>query len=151
MNKLINQVAELSVSYRPAISDKPVIISVLDAYLKFIEFFPLESISLQERFVVMYLNQGNRCLGIFPTSVGGICGTVADIRIILSVALKTAATQIFLAHNHPSGNLKPSNADIQLTDRIKEGARILDIKLLDHLIISPKEGDYFSFAENGLI
>lgn len=151
MNKLFTQVAEISISYRPSISDKPVIISVLDAYKTFLDFFPQSTINLQESFMVMYLNRANRCLGVFPTSVGGITGTIADVRLIFSVALKTAATQMMLCHNHPSGNLKPSSADIELTDKIKTGGKLLDIKLLDHLIISPNETEYYSFAEHGLV
>lgn len=101
--------------------------------------------------MVMQLNRAHRCLGIFPLSTGGITGTVADIRLILSVALKTAATSIKVSHNHPSGNLKPSRADIDLTYKIKEGGKLLDIQLPDHIIISPKEKDYYSFPENVLL
>ena len=83
-------------------------------------------------------------------STGGITGTVVDIRLLLSVALKTAATGIILAHNHPSGNLKPSEADKELTSKIKKASEYMDIKLLDHLIIAP-EGKYLSFREDGLL
>jgi len=151
MNITTTQVAEISISYRPAIADKPVIISALDAYLIFYDFFPINIINLQESFMVMYLNRANRCLGVFPASIGGITGTVADVRLILSVALKIVATSILISHNHPSGNLKPSTADIDLTYKIKEGGKLLDIRLIDHLIISPNEKDYFSFAENGIL
>ena len=74
----------------------------------------------------MYLNRGNRVLGVYPISVGGISGTVADTILILSVALKTAAANIMLAHNHPSGSLKPSNSDIDLTKIVKEAAKLMD-------------------------
>ncbi len=114
-------------------------------------FSPDESIALQERFVVMYLNRSNRVLGIYPISIGGITGTVADTRLILSVALKTAASSIMLAHNHPSGSLKPSATDIDLTKKVKEAAKLMDITVLDHIILSPLEGDYYSFADEGLI
>ena len=82
--------------------------------------------------------------------MGGITGTVADIRLILAVALKSAATGIVLAHNHPSGNVKPSAADLELTKKIKDAAAVMDIRLLDHIIISPW-GEYFSFADEGMI
>jgi DNA repair protein RadC len=82
-------------------------------------------------------------------SSGGITGTVADPRIILAAAVKCCAVNIILAHNHPSGSLKPSRADEQLTVKIKEAARFLDITVLDHIIVST-EG-YFSFAEEGLL
>ena len=145
------KVAEISVSYRPAIANKPFIVSSLDAYVLFKPFFPESTIHLQEQFMVMYLNRANRVLGIYPMSIGGINGTVVDIRLILSIALTTAATSIILAHNHPSGNMKSSKADVELTTRIKEGAKIMDIKLFDHLIISPVDGVYSSFADEGLI
>ena len=101
--------------------------------------------------MVMYLNRMNRVLGIYPMSIGGITGTVADIRLIFSVALTIASTSIILCHNHPSGNMKSSKGDIDLTKRIKDAGKLLDIKLLDHLIISPKDRDYLSFANEGLL
>lgn len=144
-------VAEISVSYRPAIANKPVIVSALDAYVLLKPFFDGDTISLQENFMVMYLNKANRVLGIYPMSRGGITSTVADIRLIFAIALTAAATGIILAHNHPSGNLKASRADLDLTLRIKDAAKILDIALLDHLIISPVEGDFSSFADTGVL
>jgi DNA repair protein RadC len=83
-------------------------------------------------------------------SRGGITGTVADPRLVLSVALKTAATAIVLAHNHPSGNLQASKADEEITQKIKKACEYLDIKVLDHLILVP-EGKYLSFTEEGLM
>ena len=145
--KQTNHVAEITISYKPAISSKPIITSALDAYTELIEFFPKQTIALQERFVCMYLNRSNRLLGVHTLSTGGITGTVADVRLILSIALKTTATGIILAHNHPSGNLKPSYQDEQITQKVKQAAELMDIKLLDHLIISPA-GDYFSMMEN---
>ncbi len=120
-------------------------------YVIFKDFFPDESIALQERFVAMYLNRASRVLGVYPISVGGISGTVADTRLILSVALKIASVNIMLAHNHPSGSLKPSNPDIHLTKRVKEAAKLMDITVMDHIILSPEDGEYFSFADEGLI
>lgn len=149
MKKMFNNVAEIEVVYKPAISDKPIISSSLDAYNVLVKFFPIETLSLQERFVAMYLNRSNRVIGVYPMSVGGITGTVVDVRLLLSVALKTAATGIILAHNHPSGNLKPSEADKDLTNKIKKASEYMDIKLLDHLIITP-ESKYLSFTDEGL-
>lgn len=106
------------------------------------------SISLQEQFAVMYLNRANKVLGVHIHSKGGITGTVADPHLILSTALLTASTSIILCHNHPSGNLKPSRADEELTQKIKEAGKFLEIKVLDHLIISEGES-YYSFAEEG--
>ena len=98
----------------------------------------------------MYLNKANRVLGVFPVSVGGITSTIVDLRLILSIALKTLTTSIILCHNHPSGSLTPSKQDIDLTLKIKEAAKYLDIVVQDHIIIT-FEQKYFSFADDGLI
>ena len=97
----------------------------------------------------MLLNRANKVLGIYEVSTGGMTGTVADPKLIFVAALKAGACNIMLVHNHPSGNLKPSKQDEQLTYKIKEGGKLLDIVLLDHLIIS-NEG-YFSMQDEGLI
>jgi DNA repair protein RadC len=151
MKKQTTTIAEISVNYNPSNADKPTIICSIDAYVLFLDFFPKETISLQESFVAMYLNRANRVIGIYLASTGGITGTVADVRLILSVALKTAATGIMLAHNHPSGSLKPSGADIELTNKIKEAAKFMDINVLDRMILSPEDGKYYSFADEGLM
>lgn len=144
------KISEIEVSYRPAIGRKSIITSSLDAYTEIKQFFDADTLALQEQFVVMYLNRANRVIGIYPLSTGGITGTVADLRLIVSVALKTVATSIIMAHNHPSGSLKPSRQDEELTRKIKDACIFLDIKLTDHLILSP-ENEYFSFADEGLI
>lgn len=102
-----------------------------------------------EFFYAVYLNSGNRILHYETISNGGITGTVADPRIILKKAIENNATAIILAHNHPSGNLKPSKADEVLTQKIKDAAYLLDIKVLDHIIIS--QDGYFSFADEGFL
>ena len=106
-------------------------------------------VELQEQFIVLYLSQANRVIGYYKHSKGSINATVADTRIILGTALKCACVAMIVAHNHPSGNLKPSRADEDLTRRLKESAALMDIKLLDHLIIT-KDG-YLSFADEGLL
>jgi hypothetical protein len=103
-------------------------------------------IELQEQFVVLFLNQANNIIGYYKHSVGGISGTVADPRIILSAALKCAAVSIIIAHNHPSGNLQPSEADKQITRKLNQAAQLMDIRLLEHLIITKES--FYSFAEN---
>ena len=102
-----------------------------------------------EVFAVLFLNQANRVNHFEIISQGGITGTVADPRIILKKALEEEAVNIILCHNHPSGNLKPSRADEELTQKIKEAARFLDIKVIDHIIVS--EQGYYSFADEGLL
>ena len=102
-----------------------------------------------EVFAVVFLNRGNRINHFEIISQGGITGTVADPRIILKKALEEDAVNIILCHNHPSGNLRPSRADEELTFKIKEAAKYFDIKVLDHIIVSD-EG-YFSFADEGIL
>jgi DNA repair protein RadC len=122
-----------------------------EAYLIFQKVFPTDTLALQETFMAMYLNRANHLLGVYKVSTGGLTGTIADPKLILAVGLKTAATSIILAHNHPSGNMKPSIQDEDLTAKIKEGAKWFDINLLDHLLLSPFENQYFSFADEGIL
>jgi DNA repair protein RadC len=102
-----------------------------------------------EVFAVVYLNRANKINHFDIVSEGGITGTVADPRIILKKALEEDAVSIILCHNHPSGSLKPSRADEDLTHKIKEAAKFFDIRVLDHMIVS--DAGYFSFADEGLI
>lgn len=102
-----------------------------------------------EVFAVVFLNRANKINHFEIISQGGITGTVADPRVILKKALQEEAVSIILCHNHPSGNLKPSRADEELTSKIKEAARFLDIKVLDHIIVS--EDGYYSFADEGIL
>jgi len=102
-----------------------------------------------EVFGVLFLNQANKINHFEIVSRGGITGTVADPRVILKKAIEEEATSLILCHNHPSGNLRPSRADEELTIKIKEAAKYLDIKVMDHIIIS--EDGYFSFADEGIL
>jgi len=102
-----------------------------------------------EVFAVVFLNRANRVKHFEIISRGGITGTVADPRIILQRALEHQATSLVLSHNHPSGNLKPSRADEELTQKIKQAAGFLDISVLDHILIS--QDGYFSFCDEGLM
>ncbi|RXG32054.1 JAB domain-containing protein [Leeuwenhoekiella marinoflava] len=108
-----------------------------------------EEMHLFESFKVLLLNNSNDVLGIYTASNGGMTGTLVDVRLILSRALVANATAMILAHNHPSGTLKPSQADKDITAKIKKAAEYLDIKVLDHLIVTA-EG-FHSFADNGQI
>jgi len=111
--------------------------------------FGREEIELQEQFIVLYLNQKKDVIGYYRHSKGGINSTIADIRIVLGAALKCAAISLVVAHNHPSGNLSPSPADKVLTEKLKDGAKLLDLTLLDHLILT--KNSYLSFADEGLL
>jgi len=102
-----------------------------------------------EEFLILMLDPANRVLGYHVLSKGGISGTVADIRLLFSVALKSLASKIVIAHNHPSGRLVPSEKDVQLTQEIKRAGDLMNIPLIDHIIIT-KEG-YYSFADEGVL
>lgn len=103
----------------------------------------------REVFAVVFLNRANRINHFEIVSEGGITGTIADTRVILRKALEADAVSIILSHNHPSGSLKPSRADEELTRKIKEAARFFDINVTDHIIVS-NEG-YYSFADEGIL
>ena len=106
-------------------------------------------IELLEQFKILLLDRRHTCLGVSEIATGGITGCVVDPRIVFATALKTKASGLILAHNHPSGNLKPSEADISLTRRLLQGGKLLDISVLDHLIITPHK--YCSLADDGLM
>ncbi len=103
----------------------------------------------QEVFAVIFLNRANKINHLQIMSKGGLTGTVADPRVILKKALEEDAVSLILSHNHPSGNLKPSRADQDVTQQIKEAAKFFDIRLLDHIIVS--DTGYFSFADEGML
>ena len=111
--------------------------------------YPLLADLPHEEFVVVLLNRGNKIMTHKTISRGGVSGTVADAKIIFQIALEKLASSIILAHNHPSGNLTASQADIRLTEKLKEGASLLDLQVLDHLIIGDE--NYLSFADDGLL
>lgn len=112
-------------------------------------FQPILSDLSHEEFWILYLNRSNKVISRMKLSQGGVSGTVTDVRIVMKKAVELLASGIILCHNHPSGNLNPSDADSKITQKIKEAGSLMDIQLLDHLIISDK--DYYSFADNGLI
>jgi DNA repair protein RadC len=103
-----------------------------------------------EQFYLLMLNKANKVLGYTMISSGGISGTVVDPKLIFQYALKANACSIILAHNHPSGNKQPSEADTRITKKIKDGGTMLDIAVLDHLIITPDDL-YYSFADEGTL
>lgn len=102
-----------------------------------------------EEFWIIALNRNNRVIGARKIGSGGIDSTIADVRIILRYCLENGASALILCHNHPSGNLKPSESDIRLTGKVKKSAELMDINLLDHLIIS--DSGYFSFADENIL
>ena len=145
-------VSEVSLIYRSKVkaSERPQIKCSQNAYRLFMENWDQDTIEHVEEFKLILMNRSNAVLGIMDISKGGISGTVTDIRIILQAAIKANASGIIVCHNHPSGNLNPSESDTKLTRKIKEAGHIMDIQLLDHLILT-MDGNYYSFADNGLI
>lgn len=147
--KAISIIASLELGRRwqlQSIEDRPKIVSSKEAYRM---MAPILSDLPHEEFWIILLNRGNRVIGKKRISSGGVAGTVVDAKFIFKQALSALASSIILFHNHPSGNLKPSQADLSLTRKLKEGARCLDICLMDHLIIAGS--GYTSFADEGLI
>lgn len=149
--KKLLEVSEIQLSYRSTVkpSQRPKITGSKDAYEVLKKSWDDSKLELVEQFKAMFTNRANKVLGIYEVSTGGIAGTVADPRLIFVAALKVGASGVILSHNHPSGNLKPSQADIDLTRKIKEAGRFLEIQLMDHVILT-SEG-YFSFADEGLV
>lgn len=145
------QVAEIQLSYKSNVkpSLRPKVSGSKDASSILMHSWDLSKLELIEQFKVLFTNRANSLLGILELSTGGMSATIADSKLIFVAALKSGASGIILAHNHPSGNLKPSQADIDLTKRIKEGAKLLEIQLLDHIILTNES--YYSFADEGLL
>lgn len=147
--KAISIIAALELGRRRSLaeaSEKTIVRSSADI---FSVMQPLLSDLHHEEFWVIYLNKGNRVIERERVSSGGVSGTVVDIKIILKHALQKLASCIILSHNHPSGNIQPSDADISVTRKLKEAAKLMEIAVLDHVIIGDNE--YYSFADNGMM
>lgn len=144
-----NSVAEIEISYKPILklSTLPKVQSSEEMYRLLIETWDKTKLEFVEQFKVILLNRAHRVLGICTITTGNSTGTIADPKLIFAVTLKSNAGSIILAHNHPSGNLFPSKSDCELTQRIKDGGKLLEVTVLDHLIIS-SEG-FYSFADEG--
>ena len=143
------EVAEISVSYSTNKADIIKLTNCKSTFDFILSQWNLDIIEFQEECKVILFNRANFVLGVYELSKGGISGTVVDIRIVLSVALKCNASGIVLVHNHPSGNLIPSEPDKQITRRLKNACDLLGFNLLDHYIIS--KYDFYSFKQNGFI
>jgi DNA repair protein RadC len=118
-----------------------------DAAEVFREIFNADTMCWTEECIILCLNQANGVIGYHKLSSGGMTGTVVDPRVVFTVALKSCASKIMIAHNHPSGNLAPSGADRQITKKLKDAGNLLDIPVLDHIIMS--SDGYYSFLDEG--
>lgn len=144
-------VNEVTTTYKPAFksTERPKILTPSDLYHLIMNYEPLqEIITYREMFVAVYVNQSSNVLSIQRIGEGGLTATTVDIRIIMQSALLQCATGIFLLHNHPSRQLRPSEADKKITKQIKHAAEIFNIKILDHLIISDE--DFYSMLDHDL-
>ena len=156
MEQLLNltaltTVAEVELIYKSKVkpSERPLVNSSSKCYQLLLQTWDENKIDFVEQFKVLLLNRCNRVLGIYELSSGGITGTVADVRLVMTAALKANAVAVILSHNHPSGNLKPSKPDEELTRKIKTAGLYLDIRVLDHIIVT-SEG-YYSFTDEGVL
>lgn len=137
----MNKVSEIKLIYKNHIkpSERIRIKGPQDAFDAFWDTWDQETVEHIEEMKMLLLDRSNKALGIVTISKGGTTGTIIDVKLIMQYALKANAHRIILAHNHPSGNLNPSEADSKVTELIRKACKILDMKLLDHLIISPGE------------
>ena len=147
--KAISIVAALELGRRRKQESTQQLNSIQSSSQAFDLLYPQMADLAREEFHVIYLNRANKVIQTKCMSQGGISGTVADVRLILREAITCKSSSFILSHNHPSGQLKPSKADLELTTRFIEAAAFLDLKVLDHLIIG--DNAYFSFADEGLI
>lgn len=147
--KTNSKVAELLVSYSAHIVSEQKISNSRETYSLIINHWNLDTIEMLEEVKILLLNKSNRALGVYDLSKGGMSSSIIDVKIVLSIALKSLASGIIIVHNHPSGNLSPSKADIDITEKLKSACNLMDITVLDHLIIS--KDNYYSFADDGLL
>ncbi|MDN3694234.1 JAB domain-containing protein [Chryseobacterium tructae] len=144
-----NIVNEIKLSYTRKGNSEKLVSNSRDAIDVFRQHFDSDEIDYRESFFALYLNQNNKVLGIRKISESGISSTIVDVRIIMQTALLCNASSLIVAHNHPSGNLKPSEEDLKITQNLKYASEFLNIKLLDHCILTST--DYMSFADEGHI
>ena len=142
------QVNEIELKYKTKFNSKnrPRIKVSQNAYDIFLQMWS-DNIQFVEEFNILLLNRSNYVMGFKNVSKGGTAGTVVDAKVIFSAAILASASAIILGHNHPSGGLQPSQADLSITQKLKTGAKALDITILDHLIITSH--GYYSFADEG--
>ena len=139
-------ISEYSLKYTKSEIQKTKITTSESAY-SVIKKFYFDDINIYESFFILLLNKANNTTGFAKISQGGTAGTVVDIKIIAKYAVESLSSAVIICHNHPSGNIKPSEADINITKKIKDALLLLDISLTDHIILS--ENNYYSFADNG--
>jgi DNA repair protein RadC len=145
-------VAECRITYSSRVKnqDRVKVTQSLEAY-EAVWPFMSNIVEHHEEFWCHLLNRQNRIVGTVKISQGGVAGTVADPKLMFQAAILANACGIILIHNHPSGNLSPSQADIDLTRKVKDAGKFIEIKVLDHIILTPEHGKYYSFADEGML
>lgn len=141
-----NTISEYSLKYTKSEIQKTKI-TTSESASNVIRKFYFDDINIYESFFILLLNRANNTTGFAKISQGGTAGTIVDIKIIAKYAVESLSSAVIICHNHPSGNIKPSEADINITKKIKDALLLLDISLTDHIILS--ENNYYSFADNG--
>ena len=151
LKKVPLKVTEISVSYKSKqkACDRPQVKTSKQAY-EILKANWSDQISLVEEFNILLLDRSNKVMSFANLFKGGISATVVDLKIVFATALKARASAIIMAHNHPSGSTQPSEADFALTRKFKQAGELLEMKVLDHLILSGEES-YYSFADSGFI
>lgn len=145
----LSRVNEVQLLYRSRSSmERPMVSNSASAWDLLRPWFD-GCMEMHEEAWVILLDRGNRVKAVMQVSKGGVTGTVVDPKIVFAAALKTLACGLIMAHNHPSGQLRPSEEDIRLTRKLADGARLLDMHLQDHLIVT--RTGYYSFADNGML
>ena len=149
MNLFEQQIAEIKISYSHIVkpSNQVKVTSSQDVYNYVLPLW--KDIDYRESFAILLLSRNMKILGLSWVSLGGISGTVVDPKIIFQTALKSSSSGIILLHSHPSGNPNPSDADLKITTKIKEGGKLLDIDVPDHIILTSES--YLSMADEGYI
>ncbi|MCD8429083.1 JAB domain-containing protein [Tenacibaculum finnmarkense genomovar ulcerans] len=142
-------IAEVKVSYTINNTEKLKVTNSKSSYGFLLACWNKNTLELQEEFKVLLLNRNNQVLGVYLLSKGGTASSIVDVKLLFSVALKCNTHGIILAHNHPPGNLTPSKSDKDITTKIINASKLLDMKILDHIIVT--KDDYYSFADNGLM
>ena len=146
--KAISIIAAMELGRRRRAEDAVELIKVTSSKLVFEVMQPIIGELPHEEFWILYLNNSNKIISKRQLSIGGITGTIVDVRLFFKNALELGAVSLILCHNHPSGTLKPSEADLQITKKLKTAGESLEIKVLDHLIVT--ENSYFSFVDEGI-
>lgn len=146
-----NIIPEFTIGYKTKIpsSKRVKVASPEEVFNVCREIFDADQIDWVESFIVIALNRSNRILGFYKVSSGGVSNTIADPKVIFQFALLSNASVLILAHNHPSGNVTPSQSDREMTRRLLEAGKLLDIKILDHMIVTSEK--YYSFLEEGIL